>query len=483
MSSNKYNKRSDVSKLLQLARKGDLFRDQHGRACGTFQHGGQSRTVLLDSNDFRTVLKASFYENHKRAVNNRDLDVAINEITARAQHAPIKETFVRVGYGDGIIVLDLARDDGQVVLIEPGLWKLSKESPVKFRRPKGMLPLPIPVEEPCNLRRELARVMRIGDPIAQVLLTSYVVGLLSPTIPLPVLEVVGPQGSAKSTRTKTLRHLIDPNSAPVRRIPSDERNLFIAASNSWLLCLDNVSRIPNWFSDAVCSIATGGGHAVRKNYEDEVEVLFNVRRPVVINSIHEVITRPDLRDRAIPILCPKIEEDERITEEMYWKEFHNVHPRLLGAILDCAATALLVRKWIKLSRFPRMADWYHWVWAATEESAMGVSAEEFQQAFKHSRELSRELAIDASPIGRALILLVEDNEGHWTGTSTELLEELTVLTRANPRRRRDWPASPEALRHELKRIEPDLQSEGLLVTHERSKSRSRERLIVLELKK
>jgi hypothetical protein len=191
------------------------------------------------------VLNASFYQKHKRAVSGRDLDAAVNQIMAKAQVAPMKEMFVRVGHGDGIVVLDLARDDGQIVHIEPGLWKLSNESPVKFRRPKGMLPLPIPVEEPCSLRCELARIMRICDPIAQALVTSYIVGALNPTIPLPVLEIIGPQGAAKSTKTKTLRHLIDPNSAPVRRMSSDERNLFITASNSWMLCLDNVSRIPN----------------------------------------------------------------------------------------------------------------------------------------------------------------------------------------------------------------------------------------------
>jgi hypothetical protein len=158
MSSNNYNKRCDVSKLLQLARKGDLFRDQYGRVCGTFQHGGQSKTVLLDSNEFQAVLRASFYQKYKRAVHGKGLDLAINEITARAQAAPMKETFVRVGYGDGIIVLDLGRADGQVVHIEPGLWKLNNQLPVKFRRPQGMLPLPIPVEKPCNLRCELMRI-------------------------------------------------------------------------------------------------------------------------------------------------------------------------------------------------------------------------------------------------------------------------------------------------------------------------------------
>ena len=54
---------------------------------------------------------------------------------------------------------------------------------------------------------------------------------------------------------------MDPNSAPLRALPREERDLFIAAMNAHLLAFDNVSHIPPWLADAFCRLATGGGFA------------------------------------------------------------------------------------------------------------------------------------------------------------------------------------------------------------------------------
>jgi hypothetical protein len=43
--------------------------------------------------------------------------------------------------------------------------------------------------------------------------------------------------------------VIDPSMAPVRALPRDERELFIAASNGHVLAFDNVSSLPPWLSD------------------------------------------------------------------------------------------------------------------------------------------------------------------------------------------------------------------------------------------
>ncbi len=60
-----------------------------------------------------------------------------------------------------------------------------------------------------------------------------------------------------------LRNLVDPNAASLRSGPRDERDLFIAANNSWVITLDNLSHLPDWLSDALCRVATGGGLATR----------------------------------------------------------------------------------------------------------------------------------------------------------------------------------------------------------------------------
>jgi hypothetical protein len=91
--------------------------------------------------------------------------------------------------------------------------------------------------------------------------------------------------------------LIDPNTAPLRALPREDRDLFIAATNGHVLAFDNVSGLPPWISDTLCRLATGGGFAVRQLYTDQDEILFDAVRPVILNGIEDIITRPDLADR------------------------------------------------------------------------------------------------------------------------------------------------------------------------------------------
>jgi hypothetical protein len=51
--------------------------------------------------------------------------------------------------------------------------------------------------------------------------------------------------------------------APVRSLSREERELMIAANNGYVLAFDNLSGVPNWLSDALCRLATGGSFAVR----------------------------------------------------------------------------------------------------------------------------------------------------------------------------------------------------------------------------
>jgi hypothetical protein len=67
-----------------------------------------------------------------------------------------------------------------------------------------------------------------------------------PCGPYPVLGLMGEQGSGKSSFAKILRSLVDPNTALLRSFPREDRDLFIAASNGWIVGYDNVSAISGW---------------------------------------------------------------------------------------------------------------------------------------------------------------------------------------------------------------------------------------------
>src|SRR5262249_59966755 len=102
----------------------------------------------------------------------------------------------------------------------------------------------------------------------------------------------GEQGSAKSTFSAILRAVLDPNTAPLRALPREDRDLFIAASNGHLLVFDNVSGLPAWISDTLCRLATGGGFAVRQLYTDQDEGGFRAAPPLVLNGLAGHGARP-----------------------------------------------------------------------------------------------------------------------------------------------------------------------------------------------
>jgi hypothetical protein len=97
-----------------------------------------------------------------------------------------------------------------------------------------------------------------------------------------LLAISGEQGSAKTVLSKLLRALVDPNVAPVRALPREEREMMIAANNGHLLAFDNLSGLPAWHSDALCRIASGGSFAVRQVYTDDAEALSDEARKELI---------------------------------------------------------------------------------------------------------------------------------------------------------------------------------------------------------
>ena len=147
-----------------------------------------------------------------------------------------------------------------------------------------------------------------------MLIVAWLLGALRAGGPYPVLAIAGEQGSAKTVLSKLLRALIDPNVAPVRALPRDERELFIAASNGHVLAFDNVSDLPPWLSDTLCRLTSGGAFSTRRLFTDQDEILFAATRPIILNGIEEVITRPDLADRAILLMLAPIAERRRRPE-------------------------------------------------------------------------------------------------------------------------------------------------------------------------
>lgn len=462
-------RKSQATELVEIAEKrGDIF--FHTPEHGTFVQvdvDGHYEVHPISGKAYRQLLSQRFYREKAKAPGSQAVQDALGVLKGMALFAgEERSVHVRVAQVDGTIYVDLANDQWEAIQITAYDWNVVP-GPGIFRRPSGLLPLPTPVKGgDLGELRALLNVSNEGWP----LVLGFLVNTFRPAGPFPVLVLMGLQGSAKSTVAKMLRSLVDPSVAGLRAEPREQRDLMIAANNGWIAAFDNISRIPDWLSDAVCRLATGGGFATRELYSDYDEILFEARRPVLMNGIEEFVTRGDLLDRAVLEALPPIDDASRLPEAEIWRRFDEAQPRILGVLLDAVSCALRRMNQVRLPYLPRMADFA--LWATAAEPALGLEDGDFMRAYDRNRTAANGIALEASPISSEVGRLMTDRH-EWDGTATDLLETLNDQVDDEIRRRRDWPKSARAMGGALRRIAPNLKAEGIEVEFDREGGKRR----------
>jgi hypothetical protein len=443
--------------LVRCADGAEFFHTPEGDAYARIQVGDHYETHLVRSKGLRRWLVRAFYEQLDRPPGAQALQDALGLLEARAHFdGPELDVYVRVAEYVGAIYVDLANERWEAVEITTGGWRVVSDPPVQFRRPRGMLPLPVP--ERGGAVEELRRFVNVTDEVGWRLMVAWLVQALRPTGPYPVLLLQGEQGSAKSTAERLLRALVDPSAAPLRSTPRNEHDLFIAATSAWVVAFDNISTLQPWLSDALCRLSTGGGFSTRTLYENREQELFDATRPAILNGITDVATRPDLLDRALTVALPHIPEEDRKPETELWAAFDEARPSILGALFDAVSGALRTVSSLRLERMPRMADFA--LWATAAEKALGWDEGAFMDAYTGNRKEATESALDADPVAGAVWALMSDRD-EWSGTAGELWKALGDLVEEEIRHTKDWPGAPNALSGKLKRLAPALREIGI----------------------
>lgn len=403
----------------------------------------------------RSALARAYRAEYGRVPNAAALADALTVLQGEAYVAEPEPVYLRVAEHDGAIIVDLGDASGRAVAISPGDWNVIDRSPVLFRRTAatGILPAPKRGGSLTELRG-LLNVTADTWPLAM----GWLIAALVPNMPHPILLLGGQQGTGKTTATKKLIGVVDPSPAPVRSHPRDVETWAITAAGSWVVAVDNVSTIPDWWSDSLCKAVTGDGWLRRKLYTDGDLAVLSFRRVIILNSIDPGALRGDLGDRVLLVDLHPITDLQRRSESDIDRAYGDAQPRIFGALLDLLSKVLAELPKVELVRLPRMADFGRLL-AAMDRVLGDDSDGPALDIYLGQRERVAETVVESDPVALAIQKIIEDTGG-WEGTMAELLEKITP-----EKPPREWPKGPRALTGRIKRLAPALEQVGIFIEH------------------
>jgi len=418
-----------AQRLLQhLEGKGlEAFHDEGGRPYMTVDTSKGRRTFAVRSGMAKEFLRRAAWRKWKEPLSKYKMEEATEALAAMARFdGPEKEVFLRVGHADGKVYLDLANDNGAVIEIDGEGWRVAESSPVPFLKTNSMKPLPQP--ERGGSLDELRPIINASEEANWIQMCGFLLAQFMPDGTMPILAIQGPQGSAKSSTAKRLRAVLDPSASNARAAPRNRKDVMVAAKNNFLLSYDNISGgVRGSISDVFCTLCSGGSMAGRALYTDDDEATITARRSTILNGIEELTPRGDLSERSLTVRLQRV---EFVPETDLDRRFRDAHPRILGALLDAASTAIKRLPEVRADRSRkqiRLMDMADWIRAG--EPALPFAEGSFLKALEEEQAKQRIDMMEGNVLAEALRLLADELEPgeSFTDYATETRDHLAGL--------------------------------------------------------
>lgn len=451
---------SALDELVALARKQcQLKHDADRKAVAIIPMPGRQEVWRVYSSGYEEWLRTAYWRAKETGIPETTMKSALATIAAAGiNDGDEVEIHVRAAKDADGYLIDLCDDRWRVMRVTPCGWQALEHSPVYFTRTQSMRPLPEPERGgDIDLLWQHTNI----PANRRLMVLTWLLDSFRPDTPFPALELVGEQGSAKSTTQAVLRSLVDPNKVALRGRPKTVEDIFVAAANNWLVSYENLSGLTAEQQDAFCTLATGGGFASRQLYTNGEEHVMETKRPVVLNGIAVVATRPDLIDRVIHVDLPTIPPEARKDEADTSAAWERDRPQVFGALLDHFAAALRILPSVTLTHKQRMADFERFGEAVAR--ALHFEPGEFQRQYAELVRAGIDRALESNTVAQALDKYFEAriSPWDWQGTAGQLYDLLNNQIIPD---RSTWPRSPKGLADQLRRIAPAYRAKGIEIS-------------------
>jgi len=437
-------KSDPTSMIVGIGTDDELFRDPYGNAFVTTKLHGIDETMQINDRRYKAKLRMEYTSKTGEIATATAVLTALDQIEAIALlDRPEFATAIRIAEHGGKLYIDLADRERQIIEVDRKGWRVATSAPVRFVRPYGLLPLPMPVVG--GTLSDLKKFVNVEDDDLPLLL-AFIVSCFHPSGPYALLSIMGEQGSAKSALMRFLHDHIDPQISLGSTIPKNERDLLVTAQYRRLISFDNVDSLNRQVSSLLCMLCTGATSANRKLFTDADQAILAAKRPIILTSIANVVTASDLLDRTISLVLPPIPSSDRKTEFAIEQELRKdgTRGKILGYILDAVAAALAGHDKVDRTDIPRLADVFTWAIAAEERLGCGSILE----AYKEQRAEAVDLSLDENPFAKKIIAICKEG---FDGSP----EDLTKMVKLG--------LTSREIGNQIRDIAPDLRTLGFVV--------------------
>lgn len=370
-------------------------------------------------------------------------------ILAGALHVRRERVYVRMAWSEGRVVVDLGEPSGRVVKIDAGGWRVAKRTSVVFRRPGMIGPLPEPNRDGdiALLRKYFAVSDELWPLVLGWMVTAYL-----PEEFHPILYVVGPHASGKSSVAWFAQAMVDPHHGQEEWGVPRPQDWPAATQAVYVLPLGNISSIREDMSNMLCRAVTGGLDVRRQLWTDDGTHVARISNPITITALPGIHLRPDLASRMVQVSSEPLRR--KVKQPVLRPAFLAEQPRMLGALLDLVSEVLRSDAWAEPESDVRMAG-FATVLDVLDRINGSSGAETYRRTLAG---LSAEI-VHGDPLLETVYHFAR-NHRNWTGRATELHDALTSMV-DHPGRY--WPKNGSRLSAVLETHSQDLAQVGVEV--------------------
>jgi hypothetical protein len=245
----------------------------------------------------------------------------------------------------------------------------------------------------------------------------------------------------------------------------DEAELPQKILHHYLPTFDNCNHVSQEISDLLCQASSGMGFSKRKLFTDMDDVVYSVRRALILNGVAAPSMAPDLLDRTIMICLERIPDEQRKERSEIEAVRDALLPKVRGYLLNVLSAALASPQ-PRSGALPRLADFAR----IADDCAvqMGYAPGQYIKTYQVVNKDIAEQAIQSDVLAGALLEYL-DAHGGWEGSASDLLRKLEAQAGIQATKAPGWAKTQGWLSEAIfGRLKPGLQQLGWTVQKTRT---------------